>query len=280
MAYYDMELVRDIIWNREYNTDYGKIFFSSNEELDKLFKNFDVEGKEVLTVLSSSDQLFHSIDRGSIKIDTFDRNPYTKYYYYLRRWSIIYNESYYISDDLFKKHFPIIDILCRVQPQNEDEEDAYCFWRKYIKTMFPFENDGLFYHNTVKNYVKDIKSLKDKLEIIYPTFYNIDIYEEVDIPKKYDVIITSNMFEYVRTREDKIKIGRDNLKKLLKDDGKIIASHMIYSVDDRFFDRELNIYSSDFIYEEFPWEEMPLYHDKYPIGYSYTKKKMMSTKNS
>ena len=273
MAYHNMELVRDIIWEREEKTDYGKIYFSSNEELNQLFQYFDVEGKEVLTVLGSSDQLFFSIDRGSTKIDTFDRNPYTKYYYYLRRWNILYNNSYYITEDLFKKHFPIIDIICRVRPQSEEEADAYCFWKKYIKTIFPFENEGLFYHNNIRNYVNDIDTLKEKLEIIHPTFYNIDIYEEVNIPKKYDVIITSNMFEYVRTREDKIIVGRDNLKKLLKDDGKIIATHIVFNGDDRFFDEEVDIYSSDFIYEEFPWVDKPLYHNKYPLGYSYTKKR-------
>ena len=84
--YHNMQLVRDIIWEKEEHTDYGRLYFCSNEPLELLFNNFSVEGKDVLTVLGSSDQLFHTIDRGANSVDTFDRNPYTKYYYYLRSY--------------------------------------------------------------------------------------------------------------------------------------------------------------------------------------------------
>ena len=276
--YHNMQLVRDIIWEKEEHTDYGRLYFCSNEPLELLFNNFSVEGKDVLTVLGSSDQLFHTIDRGANTVDTFDRNPYTKYYYYLRRWNILYNQKYYITDDFFRTHFPIVELLCRVECQSEEEEDAYSFWRKYINTIFPFENYDFFYHCSRRNYVDHMETFKDKLASFHPTFYLMDIYKENNIPKQYDIIITSNMFEYVRRKPYKIELGRDHLKSLLKDNGKIIASHMVHGKGDPYFEKEVEIYSNDFTYEEFPWYENPVFHYEHPVGYSYTKK--MSTKNS
>ena len=43
MAYHNMELVRDIIWEREEKTDYGNIYVSRNEEVNQVFQEFDVE---------------------------------------------------------------------------------------------------------------------------------------------------------------------------------------------------------------------------------------------
>ena len=123
-----------------------------------------------------------------------------------------------------------------------------------------------------------METFKDKLASFHPTFYLMDIYEENNIPKQYDIIITSNMFEYVRRKPYKIELGRDHLKGLLKDNGKIIASHMVHGKGDPYFEKEVEIYSNDFIYEEFPWYENPMFHYEHPVGYSYTKK--MSTKNS
>ena len=36
--------------------NYDKLYYSTNENLDELFKYIDVKDKDVLTVLSSSDQ--------------------------------------------------------------------------------------------------------------------------------------------------------------------------------------------------------------------------------
>ena len=83
---------------------YNKIYMSSNESLGNLFLNFDISGKDVLTVLGSSDQLFYSYLNGAKKVDCFDINVLARHYYYLRRWAIDYLGMYYPPDSFLKSH--------------------------------------------------------------------------------------------------------------------------------------------------------------------------------
>ena len=55
----------------------------------------DIRDKNVMTVLASSDQLFTFNSLGAKEVDAFDHNILTIYYYYLRKWSIKYNDQLY-----------------------------------------------------------------------------------------------------------------------------------------------------------------------------------------
>ena len=74
---------------------YGKIYFSSNEDLKTIFSNFDFKDKDVLTVAGSGDQAFYSYNDDAKKVDLFDKNKLTIYYYYLRKWIISYYDMFY-----------------------------------------------------------------------------------------------------------------------------------------------------------------------------------------
>ena len=56
---------------------YQQVYFETNEDLDKIFKNVDFNDKDVLSVLSSSDQLFKLGQYNIKSIDTFDKNILT-----------------------------------------------------------------------------------------------------------------------------------------------------------------------------------------------------------
>lgn len=50
-----------------------KIYFETNEDLDKIFKDIDFSDKDVLSVLASSDQLFKLNSLDTKSIETFDK---------------------------------------------------------------------------------------------------------------------------------------------------------------------------------------------------------------
>ena len=82
---------------------YNTLFFSTNENLDKLFSKIDVNGKNVLSVLWSGDHAFHLYNNGSSSVDVFDVNKLTIYYYicnHISNFIIIAYFGYYYRDFL------------------------------------------------------------------------------------------------------------------------------------------------------------------------------------
>lgn len=67
---------------------FQKIYATTNEDLLILFDKLNINGKDVLTVLSSSDYLYMSYLNKARNVDGFDINPLTERYYYLRKWLI------------------------------------------------------------------------------------------------------------------------------------------------------------------------------------------------
>ena len=68
-----------------------KIFSRSNENLNKLLQYLDVSNKEIYSVLSSSDMLFELLLNDAKSVETFDINPLTYRYYFLRKWLLVRN---------------------------------------------------------------------------------------------------------------------------------------------------------------------------------------------
>lgn len=237
--------------------NYDKLYYSTNENLDELFKYVDVKDKDVLTVLSSSDQYFYCLFNDARSVDSYDINKLTKYYYYLRLWGIKYLDLFYPSEDLFKNHIYIYELLKLVDCNDKSEEEAYMFWNSYIRKVFPFDNKNLFYVGSKKTGISDTTKLIESIDKNKFSFYNSDI-KNINSNKKYDVIITSNILEYCSS--DTTRIIRDKLDSLLNEDGIIVCSNIMYR------------YSSGngVFREKFTCRELP-YVDNYPLGYVYKK---------
>ena len=268
---YDVLCATNITEVREHDIYYDKIYYQTNEMLKELFHNFDVRGKDVLTVLASSDQLFYAYNYGAKSVDTFDINKLAYYYYYLRKWGILYLDKYYppIHDIIFSHKF-INDVFYRMNVVSEEDREAYFFWREYCKHNLVFENSDLYYINTfpIDSTISDLSYLKSILETRKLSFKHLDITKEIDIDKKYDVIILSNIMEYLGYDTSYPQII-DNFNRLLKDDGIIVCSHFIFKeARERFYLR------GDFKYEEFPnfKKESSLKAEGKPIGYCYKKR--------
>ncbi len=245
---------------------YSKIYYSSNEYLDELFQHFSVKDKDVLTVLGSSDQLFHAYHHGAYKVDTFDINCLTKYYHYLRRWRILYENHYYLPDNIFRSHRSLEKLLRKVKCRDEEESEAVLFWKEFLSRMNPSKCSDLYCYIKPSNKIQRLKTIREQLTKQDFTFYNFNLFDTVSCNRKYDVIITSNVLEYGQNSLRLVK-GRDNLNKLLRRGGQVVCSHFIFSSLSVPFLDEREIFEENFDYYEFPKSK-----NSFPLGYTYVKK--------
>ena len=266
----DFNCTRDII-NGSSLTDeyYNSIYFHSNEHLKDIFGQIDVKGKKCLSVLGSGDQAFYMFDRDAESVDLFDINKLAIYYYYLRVWAIKYLDRFY-PDNYIDKDF-VLNLLRYVKVSNKLEKFAYDYWMKYA---YGFENykkdilEGLFIvgNNPYLNKLDDLSRVKSRLNDCI-NFFNMDLSDE-NIPreKKYDIIYTSNIIDYLHSLY-RISVYRHNLSDLLNDDGMIVVTHVTNSYrkgeEALLFDRYFDVKELDKVYHDYEY--------KCP-GYVYTKK--------
>lgn len=240
---------------------FDKIYYSSNEELGTLFSTVEMKDKSVLTVQASSDQLFHILEKNPSSIETFDINQLTKYYYYLRRWSILYDDSFY---------FNIFDpentyrLLKKVNIDNDEEFDVYSYWREFLRCIpIPFYKDFFMVaYRPYKNEIKDLRRLREFLVDYKLNFNCIDISKET-LRKKYDTIVISNILEYYDADKGRIDDIRDNLYGLLNDGGEVISSNIMDRIP------SINICSS---FDELFTSRKISDKEYNIIGHVYTKK--------
>jgi len=230
---------------------YSKIYYQANENLIDIYLDMDFEDKDVLSVVSSSDQIYTPKLLGARRVDGFDRNRLTKYYYYLRRWAIIYNDDLYPYPLINGDRNYLAKLLNKVVVWSDKEKDAYEFWKSiYIQGVYI---DNLFYDDRV-NVGKTL--FEDNVKYLYDTcvedlnYANCDLFSEVNGKRTYDYIMISNILEYCRGDKEKIKTVRDNLFKLLNKDGTVICSHLIrkpIGMDDK----ELEVFDEKFEFDDY-----------------------------
>lgn len=244
--------------------NYARLYFSSNEDLKTVFSNFDFRDKDVLTVLASSDQLFHFFNMNAKSVETFDKNKLTIYYFYLRLWIIKYMKMYY-PYPIINNSF-IVSLLLNVCPSSEEEERAVEYWQKYVMTFNTMDTCELFmmpaspFYNIIENFSSVEQRLDDKI----PEFYNIDLFQDVEVDSQYDVIYKSNISEYIKSEAELIRY-RDNLYKMLRPGGMVISTNLMRST---ITDEERSAFSEKFTYEEVSSDN----NFKKVPGYVYYKK--------
>ncbi|MBR1937300.1 MAG: hypothetical protein IJ842_06395 [Bacilli bacterium] len=251
-------------------------YYKSNENLKDLFNSFSVLDKDVLSVLSSSDHLLYSYYYGASNVDSFDINEFTKYYFYMRKWGLLYNNDYYPKKSLFTSYNKYFEkLLDKVDTIYDKEFEARDFWYLYLDRLKKSGNKMILndYVYPYDNVIRDTNRLTSILKDKELTFYNVNMCDDVSsIRKKYDVIIMSNILEYYSIDHKSLVGFRDNLYGLLKDDGKVICSNLIKCNDD--FDKiiERKVFNELFEYKNLN-ESYSYYTDSYtPVGYQYIKK--------
>ena len=263
-----LDIQKDFEWQSHTYKMYGQ----TNEDIDSLFKNFNFNNKNVLSVLASSDQLLSCYYYGAKNVDTFDRNIRALYYYYLRKWLFIYKNQLY---PYFCGHCQeYIDIIKKIKPKNIFENEAKSFWinilSKDFKEMTYFEYSP---------YTQRMKYANDYLFIKYSfnrcfTFTSFDMFNSVYLKKKYDIIVLSNMLEYIRGNKEQLFAVKKNLENMLNPEGQVICSYIMSDHEDRNFLLEKDILTmDDLTYEGHYIYYEPLLGKNSEAGYSYRLEK-------
>jgi len=225
----DYDASKKIILNQSID-GYDKVCFSTNEDLLSCLKNLKIFQKNVLSVMGSCDQVF-TFNYFGANVDSFDKNILSLYYYYLRRWNILYGEDVYPTDLINNSYFDLSMILNKVRPSTDEENTALHFWEKHINEKTDFSK--LFFHmdvmgNTIFTEREDLLGTVKK----EPNFINIDLFKPVIINKKYEIIYLSNIIEWSRNRKDILLVLRDNLDNLLDKNGIIICTNIANNNDE------------------------------------------------
>lgn len=266
----DLDVLNTIkLFRYEKSNIYQEVFFASNENLKKLFSYIDINDKDVLSVLGSGDQAFYFLDKGAKNIDIFDKNKLAIYYFYLRKW-IIEKLSLFYPPIPMDRSF-LKNIINMVDSKDEREKSAVEYWKKiclYYGTWDFFEFFHCFEDCYRKNEITDIYNLKRRLESLSFDYYDIDITKDIDIDKKYDIIYTSNISEWIYMNNGDYKKFINNLYKNLRDDGLIISSHLYNS---QLTFKEEKIFSELFNLVEFP-KFITDDNNLKSLGYVMTKK--------
>lgn len=266
--------VTDIIYGREKSPNplCFKTYKATNENLTKIFGRYDFKDKDVLSVLSSSDQLFSSYYLGAHNVDTFDRNLTPYLFFYLKKWCMEYTGKSYLSVSN-----TVLYQCLDLHKDNAIETNIATFWKRILLSLnVPLANSELFFNSFSDSYSvpyeKDIETMCGIISDKDPNYQNFDIFTETDFGKQYDIVVLSNILEYPYAYEEDEKPIYEqtmhNLNSALKDDGIVICSNLIFEKA-----REKEIFSEYFDIHEGSYEyDVHRYKDK-PISYTYTKKR-------
>ena len=242
------------------------VYFNSNERLNSIFGHFDFNEKEIFSVLGSGDQAFNLINRGASRVDLFDRNNNTFYYFYLRLWAIKYLNLYYFKE---WDSDTINNLLKKVDPSDINENKALYFWKWMIRSSL-FDNCWSLsfirdYSYMQYNTINDIGCLSKLLESKSFKFDNIDLTDRIKFEKKYDYVVLSNIVEWLdKSNNDEICNFSHNIYDLLRNDGIAICSVLRRNSRDK---RARDVLCNDFDIHKFNCDE-----NTYYPGYYLTKK--------
>lgn len=259
---------------REPEKDFSRLFFCSNESLYDIFYGMDFTGKKVLSVLASGDQAFYFYDHNAEKVDLFDKNKLTIFYYYFRIWLIeifnMFNVPYDIEISQVK------ELLKEVEPKDDNEKNAYKFWVEYVrlceKMNYRFQYLAASFLPSIDNTIANLDKLKENLKVRDFSFYNFDIASKnFQINKKYDVVYVSNIIDWLLEDEEECTNLVENLNNLLEDDGLVICADLAGCGPGKV---EINHYNQLFNYKNLPITRMNINEKVYIPGYCYQKKRI------
>ncbi len=220
---------------------YSKLYYKANEDLINPCLDVDFNGKKVLSVLSSGDQVLTSRFLDAQKVDAFDINRLTIYYFYLRLWTIKYRHELY--PEIKNGHINnglIRFLLKHVEPQNDNEEKAFIFFQKHINANSDLIN--LFFTISAQPEGNTLYTKADELEdCLNPDldFYHIDLFNKINVNNTYDIILMSNILDWAKGDVSKIQMAHDNLQKLLSKDGIILCNTIFRTYNDMANEQEI-----------------------------------------
>lgn len=269
----DIELLKAVIEGTGPYNKWGHIYPRTTENVLRILEVVEVKDRDVSAVLSSSDILFSLIDKKAKKVDTFDINPLTLRYYYLRKWMLESGVldgkdlSYEDVHNIINADRSYIDL---------DEEESVRFWNIYVdnldKCFFNLYNARLF--NFVQerqtcSYDDGIEGLVEYLKNVPLVFENIDLGDPNVATKsgEYDLVYASNIMDL--NDHLRVQTMRDRFYSMLKSDGEVICTNLVNHPYFHFFEEQKRIFEEKFQYDELFRERVGNLDNVY---YRYIKK--------
>ena len=187
--YFKDYLASRVIMDDKMVDGYDKVYYQINEDVNDVLLGEDFTDKDVLSVLASADQYFMFKALDAKKVDAFDFNRLTMYYYFLRKWSIKYNNDVY--PDIFYDDSYVENLLEKVVVSSDLEKKALDFFKMHVSngsdfSKFFYDVDVQPYGNTLFQNIRQLKKIIDSDF----TFYNMDLFKDNGdlISKKYDYL--------------------------------------------------------------------------------------------
>lgn len=254
---------QELVYN-EKDYEFNGLYLQSNEKLDFIFKDYDFKDKKVLSVLASSDQALSLYYVGA-KVDTFDINPLTEYYFYLRKWFIEYGNL--VTINYLPNEF-IRDLLKKVVVNNYQENCAKKFWQRLLNRYDNLIVKPLFYTN---HHLKDVPYIfEDNIELMKErlpkklAFKKRNFFLPMNYEEEYDALYLSNILDYAVNNIKYLEVAYENVKKLVKSGGSCICTYVRRNPEWEIYreewKRERNIFSEDFTLEERLLNDKKIYY--------------------
>ena len=259
-----------------FSTIYGRyytLYPFTTERISRYIDYFDLEGKSLLTVGSSSDQVINAALKGARDITLVDTCPFIRYYYYLKVASILtlkrdqlykflcflnYPRKYDMNTKPLSKH-----LYEKVRPvlKNLDQE-SFNFWevlfnsfdpvriRTYLFTNDEHEPEIITENNLyLKNY-EFYQKTRDIIGKVKVTFTTQNIIG-VKLDRNFDNIWLSNICNSLDA--DEIERMFKSVEPLLENNGSLLLGYL-YGPNDSSTD----LYGSKLIIMRQLFEKYPL----------------------
>lgn len=248
-------IIEDKLVPRYLDEYFLRLYSFSNENLSGYLKNNSYCEKSALTVGSSGDQLLNLINYQCRDITVLDINPFTEYYYELKKAAIFAlnrNEflNFFTTNNSFLKttnHLFKYSTYKKISHYLSQE--AKLFWDTIFTTYDPKNvKEKLFMPGEIakkklilnNDYLANdnFKELRRKIEKANIIFKTDEIKNRKQTYSKYDYIILSNVFDYifninVKTEPEILEVLKTDylvllydLATLLNPDGKMYFQYL------------------------------------------------------
>ena len=258
----DIKIASIIIENQDLTNcdirNYAPVYLFTTENIKGLINSVDILDKNVLTVSSSSDHIFNMLLSGAKRVECYDINIFTKYFYYLKSACI----KTFTYDEFLLFFFPtrfrnrvFDDKMFFSVLENIGDEKAKIFWFKlfnkyggkkiYYSNLFSKDSYAKTICIACNNYLSNEDSYKALQQILVNynyTFYLVDVFNNIKVlpNKQYDFIYLSNILDKLSCNNMleyaiKVKNTLRELNEYISVDGTIGVCYL-YCYLDEFWD--------------------------------------------
>lgn len=231
------------------------IYPYTTENIAGYLPYFDLKDKSLLTVGSSSDQVFNSVLCGCSDVTVFDICPFVKEYFNLKKAAISelsrkeFLDFFSSKDSLFSKKSFSKDVYIYLRDKLKDiDYESYMFWEKLFKKIDALTIRNKLFKNDeynkkiiciINDYLKNdlnYEMLQSKINDVSVNFNCGNLFKN-EIDGKYDNIFFSNVFVYNSLIET-FDLFNKTLSSL-NDNGNLLVCYIYFSFLTSGYFREL-----------------------------------------